>query len=50
MLVFWDIFLGLEVAESAKGISLSHIKYALEIVSNAGLLAAKPTTCPMIKI
>lgn len=40
-------FLGIEFARSQEGIVMHQRKYTLEIISEAGLGAAKPTTTPL---
>ena len=43
-LAILKIFLGLEIARSSAGICICQWKYALEILSNSGLLRCKPVS------
>ena len=40
-------FLGIEVERSKEGISLSQMKYVLDILKEIGLLGSKPVETPM---
>lgn len=40
-------FLGIEVARSCKGLVLNQRKYAMDLISEVGLLGSKPVKTPM---
>lgn len=40
-------FLGIEVGRGGDGVFISQRKYALDIISECGLLAAKPSSFPL---
>ncbi|KAK4386771.1 Retrovirus-related Pol polyprotein from transposon RE2 [Sesamum angolense] len=44
------VFFGIEIAHSKHGISLSHRKYACDLLQEAGLLGTKPVDTPMDSI
>lgn len=41
------VFLGIEIARSSDGIVMNQRKYALELISDYGLSAAKPVITPL---
>jgi len=44
-----SFFLGFEVSRTKEGIHMNQRKYALDILANRGMLAAKPCFTPMVK-
>lgn len=42
-------FLGLEIARSPQGMYISQHKYALDLISEAGLMGSKPASAPMLR-